>query len=62
MPLDGLQSSRLHQEMKAIVQALQNNNKTYYAGTQSFQKQVVGSVSYFNGQFTAHGNTSPDYR
>jgi ribosomal protein L31 len=61
-PLTSLQSSQLHQAVKTIVQALQNNNHTYYAGTQNFQKQVVGSVSYFNGQFTAPSNTDPDYK
>jgi hypothetical protein len=61
VPLASPQSSQLHQAVNAIVQALQNNSKTYYAGTQNFQKQVVGSVSYFNGQFTAPSNTDPDY-
>jgi hypothetical protein len=62
VPLANMQSSQLQQAVKTIVQALQNNNRTYYPGTQNFQKQVVGSVSYFNGQFTAPNNTDPDYR
>jgi hypothetical protein len=61
VPLAGQQSLQLHQAVKTIVQALQYNNKTYYASTQNLQKQVVGSVSYFNGQFTAPNNADPDY-
>jgi hypothetical protein len=62
VPLVSGQSLQLQQAVKTIVQALQNSNRTYYSGTQNFQKQVVGSVSYFNGQYTAPNNTDPDYR
>ena len=62
VPLADTQSSQLQQAVKATVQALQNNNRTYYPGTQNLQKQAVGSVSYFNGQFTTPSDTDPDYK
>jgi hypothetical protein len=39
------------------VQTLQANYKTYYPTTQNLQGAVVGSVSYFNGEYPA----DPDY-
>lgn len=61
VPIADTESSQLQQALKTIVQALQNNNRTYYPSTQNFQKQAVGSVSYFNGQFTTPSDTDPDY-
>jgi hypothetical protein len=61
VPLTSSEISQLQQVVETTVQALQNNNRNYYPNTQNFQKQTVGSVSYFQGQFTAPGNVDPDY-
>jgi hypothetical protein len=57
VPLTSTEKSQLQQAVQVAVQALQMNYRTYYPGTRNFQGTVVGSVSYFNGEY----KNDPDY-
>jgi hypothetical protein len=53
VPLTSTEKSQLQNAVQIAVQALQTNYRTYYPGTHNFQGTIVGSVSYFNGEYAA---------
>ncbi len=51
VPLTPSEILILQQDISIIVQTLQSQYRSYDTGTNNFQGQTVGSVSYFNGMF-----------
>jgi hypothetical protein len=49
LTLTGDEREELRTAIRTITSELERQYRTYYAGTQNIQRQVVGSVSYFNG-------------
>jgi hypothetical protein len=53
VPLTPDEKSQLQNAVQIAVQALQTDYRTYYPATHNFQGTVVGSVSYFNGEYAS---------
>jgi hypothetical protein len=50
VPLTDTEKSNLQEAVQVATSALQTGYRTFYPQTQNLQGQVVGSISYFNGQ------------
>jgi hypothetical protein len=59
VPLTSPEKLKLRQAVQVAVEALKTNHVTQYPDTKDFRSKVVGSVSYFNGEYIARHD--PDY-